>query len=198
MLTRARPDTEPRSSPSCDVTWRQVAGLDLRAPRAPGRRPSATRAHCSVTTRTRRPGVLRHRRRLFGVPTPQKLMAHRPALMLGLSLLWTSIERFGPGWPPARADAAARRPAVRRRLLNGHPSRRCVKENIDEATLAALRDWRASDHFSGREKAALELTEEIVADDREVSDHASREFGNIPRGGRPGAGIRDRLPDLRE
>ena len=45
-----------------------------------------------------------------------------------------------------------------------------VKENIDEATLAALRDWRASDHFSGREKAALELTEELVADDREVSD----------------------------
>ena len=59
-------------------------------------------------------------RRLFGqVPTPQKLMAHRPALMLGLG---------------------------------------------------ALHDWRTSDHFSGREKAALELTEEIVADDREVSD----------------------------
>jgi alkylhydroperoxidase family enzyme len=45
-----------------------------------------------------------------------------------------------------------------------------VKENIDEETLAALRDWRASDHFAAREKAALELTEEIVADDREVSD----------------------------
>jgi hypothetical protein len=35
-------------------------------------------------------------RRLFGdVPTPQKLMAHRPALMVGLGALWTSIERFG-------------------------------------------------------------------------------------------------------
>ena len=45
-----------------------------------------------------------------------------------------------------------------------------VKENIDEETLAALRDWRASDHFTAREKAALELTEELVADDREVSD----------------------------
>ena len=45
-----------------------------------------------------------------------------------------------------------------------------VKENIDAETLAALRDWQASDHFSDREKAALELTEEIVADDREVSD----------------------------
>jgi len=45
-----------------------------------------------------------------------------------------------------------------------------VKENIDEETLAALRDWRASDHFAAREKAALELTEELVADDREVSD----------------------------
>jgi hypothetical protein len=35
-------------------------------------------------------------RRLYGdVPTPQKLMAHRPALMLGIGALWTSIERFG-------------------------------------------------------------------------------------------------------
>ena len=35
-------------------------------------------------------------RRLFGdVPTPQKLMAHRPALMVGIGALWTSIERFG-------------------------------------------------------------------------------------------------------
>ena len=35
-------------------------------------------------------------RRMFGeVPTPQKLMAHRPALMAGIGALWTSIERFG-------------------------------------------------------------------------------------------------------
>jgi alkylhydroperoxidase family enzyme len=45
-----------------------------------------------------------------------------------------------------------------------------VKEQIDEATLAALRDWRSSDRFSDREKAALELTEEVVADDGDVSD----------------------------
>jgi len=45
-----------------------------------------------------------------------------------------------------------------------------VKEDIDEATLAALSDWRASDLFSAREKVALELTEDIVADDRDVSD----------------------------
>jgi hypothetical protein len=35
-------------------------------------------------------------RRLFGdVPTPEKLMAHRPALMVGIGALWMSIERFG-------------------------------------------------------------------------------------------------------
>ena len=35
-------------------------------------------------------------RRIFGeVPTPQKLMAHRLPLMLGIGALWTSIERFG-------------------------------------------------------------------------------------------------------
>jgi alkylhydroperoxidase family enzyme len=45
-----------------------------------------------------------------------------------------------------------------------------VKENIGETTLAALPDWRTSDDFTEREKAALELTEDIVADDREVSN----------------------------
>ena len=45
-----------------------------------------------------------------------------------------------------------------------------VKENIDDETLAALSDWRTSGRFTEREKAALQLTEEIVADDREVSD----------------------------
>ena len=34
-------------------------------------------------------------RRIFGdVPTPEKIMAHHPALMLGVGALWTSIERF--------------------------------------------------------------------------------------------------------
>jgi len=45
-----------------------------------------------------------------------------------------------------------------------------VKEKIDEATLAALPDWRASDRFTAREKAALDLTEQVVADDQDVSD----------------------------
>ena len=35
-------------------------------------------------------------RRLFGqVPTPEKLMAHRPALMVGLGGLWSAIEWGG-------------------------------------------------------------------------------------------------------
>jgi alkylhydroperoxidase family enzyme len=45
-----------------------------------------------------------------------------------------------------------------------------VKEGIDAATLSALPDWRRSERFSAREKAALELTEEIVRDDVDVSD----------------------------
>jgi alkylhydroperoxidase family enzyme len=45
-----------------------------------------------------------------------------------------------------------------------------VREKIDEDTLAALPDWRASSRFSDREKAALELTEEVVTDHGEVSD----------------------------
>ena len=35
-------------------------------------------------------------RRLFGrVPTPEKLMAHRPALLFGIGGLWTAIEYGG-------------------------------------------------------------------------------------------------------
>jgi alkylhydroperoxidase family enzyme len=45
-----------------------------------------------------------------------------------------------------------------------------VKEGLDETTLAALADWRHSDRFTAREKVALELCEEIVRDDRDVSD----------------------------
>jgi alkylhydroperoxidase family enzyme len=45
-----------------------------------------------------------------------------------------------------------------------------VKVGVDEATLAALAAWRASEYFTAREQAALELSEEMVADDRDVSD----------------------------
>ena len=45
-----------------------------------------------------------------------------------------------------------------------------VKEKIDAATLDALSDWRSSDRFTDREQAALELTEEMVADKHDVSD----------------------------
>ena len=35
-------------------------------------------------------------RRLFGVvPTPLTLWAHRPALMVGIGALWTTLERWG-------------------------------------------------------------------------------------------------------
>jgi alkylhydroperoxidase family enzyme len=45
-----------------------------------------------------------------------------------------------------------------------------VKVGIDAETLAALPSWRESDHFSGRERAALTLCEAMVRDDLDVSD----------------------------
>jgi len=43
-------------------------------------------------------------RRLFGrVPTPEKLIAHRPALLFGLGGLWTAIEYGGHVNPALRA-----------------------------------------------------------------------------------------------
>jgi hypothetical protein len=50
--------------------------------------------------------------RMFGaVPTPEKIMAHRMPLMLGLGGLYTSMDRFGIIDPPLRA------------LLNVHVAR---------------------------------------------------------------------------
>ena len=45
-----------------------------------------------------------------------------------------------------------------------------VKQGLDAATLAELPRWRDIAVFTPRERAALALCEEIVADDREVSD----------------------------
>ena len=45
-----------------------------------------------------------------------------------------------------------------------------VKEGIDDPTLAELPHWRQSARFTPRERAALALCEEIVRDDRDVSD----------------------------
>lgn len=41
-------------------------------------------------------GFYRIGERIFGkVPTPERIMAHRPPLMLGVGGLWASIEWFG-------------------------------------------------------------------------------------------------------
>ena len=45
-----------------------------------------------------------------------------------------------------------------------------VKVGIPDETLAALATYRDSAHFTEREKAALEFSEQITRDDQEVSD----------------------------
>lgn len=45
-----------------------------------------------------------------------------------------------------------------------------VKAGIPEEKLAALVSYQESPHFTDREKAALEFSEQITRDDQEVSD----------------------------
>ncbi len=45
-----------------------------------------------------------------------------------------------------------------------------VKAGIPEETLAALASYKESPHFTEREKAGLEFSEQVTRDDREVSD----------------------------
>ena len=62
-----------------------------------------------VNTRLERPGVVtgalfKIGERMFGqVPTPERLMAHRLPMMVGLGGLHTAIERFGTIEPQLRA-----------------------------------------------------------------------------------------------
>lgn len=52
-----------------------------------------------------------------------------------------------------------------------------VKVGIPPATLEALGEYRTSPAFTERERAALEFAEEIVRDDREVSDAGVARLG---------------------
>jgi hypothetical protein len=62
-----------------------------------------------ANARLERPGVVtgalfKIGERMFGqVPTPERLMAHRVPMMLGLGGLYTAIERFGTIEPQLRA-----------------------------------------------------------------------------------------------
>ncbi len=52
-----------------------------------------------------------------------------------------------------------------------------VKVGISPATLEALGEYRTSPAFTARERAALEFAEEIVRDDRPVSDDCRGRLG---------------------
>jgi alkylhydroperoxidase family enzyme len=110
--------------------------------------------------------------RMFGqVPTPERLMAHRPPLMLGLGGLYGSIEWFGKIDPRLRALLN-----VQVAALYGSPYWMDIRHavgvrvGLPEEELAAVTAYADSPYFTEREKVALAFSEQITRADQEVSD----------------------------
>ena len=110
--------------------------------------------------------------RMFGaVPTPERIMAHRVPLMLGIGgLLGLDGMVRHPRQALARPGATARRQAVRKRLLSGHPSRRRREGRHSRDEARGARRVRDVARVLGARAAALGFATAIVRDDREVTD----------------------------
>jgi alkylhydroperoxidase family enzyme len=124
-----------------------------------------------------RPGVLTRTffkigERMFGqVPTPERLMARRLPLMLGIGGLYGAIEWFGTIDSQLRALLNVQ-VATLYRMPYWMDIRHAVgvKMGVSAEKLADVLTYRESPRFSERERAALQFCERITRDDLEVSE----------------------------
>ena len=119
-----------------------------------------------------RPFFWNQRRKYGKVLDAALLWARSPRLFLAVATLYGAIDRRSSPIPPGLRSLLT----VRVSQLNH--CRFCVdlnsatvlKRGIGEDKLWALEDWRGSNLFEERERAALEYAEAITASDREVDD----------------------------
>jgi AhpD family alkylhydroperoxidase len=133
-----------------------------------------------------RPFFWNQRRKYGKVLDAALLWARSPKLFVGVAILYGALDRRGSPLEPAL-----------RSLLTVHVSqinhcRFCVdinaatllKRGISEDKLWALEDWRDSNLFDERERAALEYAEAITRSDLEVTDELmarlKRQFDDDP------------------
>ena len=119
-----------------------------------------------------RPFFWNQRRKYGKVLDAALLWARSPKLFMGMALLYGAIDRKSSPLEPAL------RSLLTVRVSQINHCRFCVdinaatllKRGIGEDKLWALEDWRGSNLFEERERAALEYAEAITASDREVDD----------------------------
>jgi uncharacterized peroxidase-related enzyme len=119
-----------------------------------------------------RPFFWNQRRKYGRVLDAALLWARSPKLFLGVALLYGAIDRGRSPIEPAL------RSLVTVRVSQLNHCRFCIDLNaatllrrgIGEQKLWALEDWRQSQLFDDRERAALEYAEAITLSDHEVTD----------------------------
>lgn len=115
-----------------------------------------------------------HQRRKYGAPLDAALIwARRPWLFLGVAMLYGIIDRRASPIDPAL------RSLVTVRVSQINWCRFCVdlnaatllKRGVSVDKVFALEQWRDSDLFEAREKAALDYAEAVTRSDLQVDDH---------------------------
>jgi AhpD family alkylhydroperoxidase len=119
-----------------------------------------------------RPFFWNQRRKYGKVLDAALLWARSPKLFMGIALLYGALDRRSSPLEPAL------RSLITVRVSQINHCRFCVDINsatllqrgIGEDKLWALEDWRGSNLFDERERAALEYAEAITVTDLEVDD----------------------------
>ena len=119
-----------------------------------------------------RPFFWNQRRRYGKVLDAALLWARSPKLFMGVALLYGAIDRKSSPIEPAL------RSLLTVRVSQINHCRFCVDINaatllqrgISEDKLRALEDWRGSNLFDERERAALEYAEAVTLSDLDVDD----------------------------
>ncbi len=119
-----------------------------------------------------RPFFWNQKRRYGEVLQAALLWARAPRLFLGVAFLYGMIDRrSSPIDPPLRSLLT-----VRISQINHCPfcvdinSMTLLKRGVSEVKVQALADWRQSDLFDERERAALAYAEAVTVTDAEVTD----------------------------
>ncbi|KAF0191472.1 MAG: alkylhydroperoxidase like protein [Gammaproteobacteria bacterium] len=112
------------------------------------------------------------KRRYGAVLEPARLWGRTPRVFITLALLYGALDRRSSPIEPALRTLVT----VRVSQINGCPfcvdinSATALKRGISEEKLLGLADFRDSEMFSGREKAALAYAEAVTFTDRQPTD----------------------------
>jgi AhpD family alkylhydroperoxidase len=119
-----------------------------------------------------RPFFWKQKRKYGQVLEPGLVWGRSPKLFMGVAFLYGMIERArNPLHPALRSLVTVRVSQINHcRFCVDVNSATLMKRGIGEEKVAALEDWRNSNLFDEKERAALAYTEAVTHSDREPDD----------------------------